>query len=92
MQRNWKKYTNTKKEYKEAATRFPTEFMSNKTNYEQNLFTTDKTLSNFYGYVKTRTTANSSMPCMHKENGEYAVTDQEKAHEFSEYYTLHLRL
>ncbi len=91
-QRRWKKYTKTRNivshnEYKEAATRFRTEFMSNKKKYEKNLFTANNTLSKFYGYVKTQTTANSSIPCIQKTDREYAITDEEKANEFSEYFS-----
>ncbi len=61
--------------------------MSKKKKYEKNLFTASNTLSKFYGYVKTQTTAHSYIPCIQKTNGEYAVTNEKKAHEVSAYFS-----
>ena len=60
--------------------------MSSKKNYDMDLFVAGNTWNKFYGYFKPQPNATSSIPCMQKANGEYAVADHERAREFSEYF------
>jgi len=90
--RKWVKYTKernivTHAEYKASANAFRSEFLNAKCNYEQNLFSNQNTTSKFYGYIKSQTRVNTAIPCIKRQDGSLAMTDHEKACEFSDYFS-----
>ena len=91
-QRKWKKYVKnrnivTHTDYKSAAHKFRSEFLKAKCNYEKDLFLNHNNSSKFYGYVKSQTTVNTSIPCIKKQDGSVTVNDCEKATEFLNYFS-----
>ena len=90
--RNWKKYNRSRNvvtysEYKSSANKFRAEFLKSKCMFEKNLFRSDNSKGKFYGYIKSQTTVNQSIPSIKKNDGSLVFTDQEKAHEFINYFS-----
>ena len=91
-QRNWHKYAKARNiiihtEYKKSANKFRSEFMNAKCAYEKELFSNRNNSSSFYGYVKSQTKCKSSIPSLHKQDGTMAISDVDKANEFSDYFS-----
>ena len=63
----------------QSASRFQTEFVSAKCNYEKILFAENNTTGKFYSYVKSQTAVKQSVPCIKKSDGSFAETDYDKA-------------
>ena len=91
-QRKWKAYRNSRNivshaEYKRAARNFRSEFLNEKCNYEKSLFQKKNHSNKFYGYVKSQSTVKSSIPCIKRNDGSFAMSDSEKASEFVDYFS-----
>ena len=91
-QRKWKKYIRSRNivshaEYKTSAQNFRSEFIKAKLNYEQNLFSNQNNNGKFFGYIKSQTSVNTSIPCIKKSDGNIAMNDHEKCSEFSKYFS-----
>ena len=90
-QRRWRKYIQSKNivthcEYKQSANEFRKEFLSAKCSYEKKLFADSSDLNKFYGYIKSQTKVKSAIPSLRRSDGSMAISDQDKAEEFSSYF------
>ena len=91
-QRKWRKYVNSRNivthaQYKQSAEQFRSEYISAKCNYEKNIFSNELSSGKFYGYVKSQSKVNISIPCIRKEDDTLLTSDYDKACEFLKYFS-----
>ena len=91
-QRKWQKYMKSRNivthtNYKLAAQQFRSEFIKTKCAYEKSLFSNENTGGKFFGYIKSQMLGSTALPCIKRDDGSFALTDFEKAKEFSEYFS-----
>jgi len=90
--RKWKKYVNSRNivsyaNYKSAAQQVRSEFIKAKCGYENDLFSNENTQGKFYGYIKSQMSVSTALPCIKRDDGSVAVSDLDKASEFSKYFS-----
>ena len=91
-QKKWKRYVQSRNivthaQYKASANNFRREFLRSKCDYEKKLFSNNNTTGKLFGYVKSQTSVNYSIPCINKNDGTATTTDYEKCCEFLKYFS-----
>ena len=92
-QRRWQKYKHNRNivlyaNYKDAASKFRSEFLLSKCNYEKKLFDSQNVdPKRLFNYIKKQNSVVTSIPSIKTTDGNLVTSDFDKSNVFSEYFS-----